>query len=71
MTKKAPKFREFISEEKEEPYRLVIISHDDPDDPNETGDLIRSTAKNLGFKCLLSEFVGAYISEESNQLFVN
>ena len=42
MTKKAPKFREFISEEKEEPYRLVIISHDDPDDPNQTGDLIRS-----------------------------
>ena len=71
MTNKAPKFREFISEEKEEPYRLVIISHDDPDDPNQTGDLIRSNAKKLGFKCLLAEFVGAYISEESNQLFVN
>ena len=37
MTKKVPKFREFISEEKEEPYRLVILSHNAPDDPNATG----------------------------------
>ena len=37
-----PKFREFISEAKEESYRLVILSHDDAEDPNKTGDLILS-----------------------------
>ena len=40
-----PKFREFISEAKEESYRLVILSHDDAEDPNKTGDLIREKAK--------------------------
>ena len=44
---KAPKFREFIAEEKEESYRLVILSHDDAEDPNKTGDLIRDKLRNL------------------------
>ena len=28
------KFKSFISEAKDEPYKLVILSHDDPEDPN-------------------------------------
>jgi len=48
-----PKFREFISEAKEESYRLVILSHDDAEDPNKTGDLIRDKAKKLGIECIL------------------
>ena len=54
-----PKFREFISESKEESYRLVILSHDDAEDPNKTGDLIREKAKKLGIECIFGEFVGA------------
>ena len=69
---KAPKFKEFISEAKvEEPYRLVILSHDDADDPNKTGDLIREKAKALGIKVLLAEFIGAFVSEENDKLYMN
>ena len=71
MMKKSPKFREFISEEKEEPYRLVILSHDDAEDPNKTGDLIREKAKKLKIECILGEFVGAYISIKEDELYIN
>ena len=68
---KAPKFKDFITEEKEDQYRLVILSHDDADDPNKTGDLIREKAKKLGIKVLLAEFIGAYVSEENDKLYLN
>ena len=68
---KAPKFKDFITEEKEDQYRLVILSHDDADDPNKTGDLIREKAKKLGIKVLLAEFVGTYVSEENDKLYLN
>ena len=72
MTKKAPKFREFITEAKEEPYRLVILSHDDAEDPNKTGDLIRDKAKKLGIECILGEFVGAHTSYDikNDELYI-
>ena len=38
------KFKSFITEAKEEKYKLLILSHDDPHDPNETGALIRKKA---------------------------
>ena len=44
------KARATLAEEKrpileaDKPYKLVILSHDDPLDPNETGPLIRKTA---------------------------
>jgi hypothetical protein len=66
-----PKFREFISEAKEESYRLVILSHDDAEDPNKTGDLIRDKAKKLGIECILGEFVGAYTSIKEDELYIN
>jgi ribosomal protein S6--L-glutamate ligase len=68
---KAPKFKDFITEEKVDQYRLVILSHDDADDPNKTGDLIREKAKKLGIKVLLAEFIGAYVSEENDKLYMN
>ena len=40
-------FKSFISEAKDEPYKLVILSHDDPEDPNETGPMIREKAEEL------------------------
>ena len=41
------KFSSYIQEAKDKPYKLVILSHDDPLDPNETGPLIRDHAKEL------------------------
>jgi glutathione synthase/RimK-type ligase-like ATP-grasp enzyme len=41
-------------------YKLVILSHDDPHDPNETWILIRDKAEALGLTVLLAEFVGTY-----------
>jgi len=68
---KAPKFKDFITEDKKEPYRLVILSHDDAEDPNKTGDLIREKAKKLGIEVLLGEFVGAYVSKKDEQRYIN
>ena len=41
----------------EKKYKLVILSHDDPHDPNETWILIRDKAQALGLTVLLAEFV--------------
>ena len=44
---KMEKFAEFITEEKDEPYRLMLIIYDDPLDPNKTGEEIeKEWAKN-------------------------
>ena len=68
---KAPKFKDYITEEKVQPYRLVILSHDDADDPNKTGDLIREKAKKLGIDVLLAEFIGSHINEKDGKSYVN
>jgi len=60
------KFSEFITEAKEEPYKLLIISHDDPDDPNETGPLVRKKASELGIEVYLAEFMGAYMEDDDD-----
>ena len=41
------------------------------DSPNKTGDLIREKAKALGIKVLLAEFIGAFVSEENDKLYMN
>ena len=64
-------FKSFIREQKDEPYRLVILSHDDAEDPNKTGDLIRKRARKLKIECLLGEFLGAYISTKEDEVYVN
>ena len=53
-------FKSFITE-KEHPYKLLILSHDDPLDPNETGALIRKKASELGLNVYLAEFSGMYM----------
>ena len=58
-------FRDFITEKKEdEPYRLVILSHDDPLDPNETAPLIRDKAKEIGIDVFLAELMGCYLEDD-------
>ena len=49
--------QEAVNEKK---YKLVILSHDDPHDPNETGVLIRQKARKMGIEVLLAEFVGTW-----------
>ena len=61
------KFKSFITEEeKEQPYKLLILSHDDPLDPNETGPMIRKTAKSMGLDVFLAEFSGSYMESEGD-----
>jgi len=58
------KFAEFLKEQNgEEPYKLVIISHDDPLDPNETAPLVRSNAEKLGIEVYLAELMGCYLED--------
>ena len=60
-----------ITEAKDKPYKLVILSHDDPMDPNETGPLIRKKAEELGIDVFLGEFSGAYLSMKNGKRFIN
>ena len=54
--------KEFVTlQEDKKPYHLVIISHDDIHDTNETGVLIRDTGKKMGLKVDLLEFTGLFI----------
>jgi RimK family alpha-L-glutamate ligase len=68
---KAPKFKEFITEEKNKPYRLVILSHNAPDDPNDTGVRFREEAKKLGIKCFLAEMVGCRLEEDGDKVIIH
>ena len=65
-------FKDFIAEKKnDEPYRLVVLSHDDSYDPNMTGVLLRDKAKKLKLDVALFEFVGMHIHEKDDKLFIN
>jgi RimK family alpha-L-glutamate ligase len=72
MTKKAPKFREFISEEKEKPYKLVLLTHsgagirDTKDDPDTRFEL-SDAAEKLGLTVFRADFVGAYTKKVSGK----
>ena len=62
------KFKTFIAEEeKQQPYKLLIVSHDDPLDPNETAPLVRKKAEELGLQVYLAEFMGAYMEDSGNE----
>jgi len=65
-------FKDFITEKKEDdPYRLVVLSHDDSYDPNMTGVLLRDKAKKLKLDAALFEFVGMHMHEEDDKFFIN
>jgi len=65
------KFKSFISEqENNKPYKLLILSHDDPLDPNETGPMIKNKASELGLKVHLAEFMGAYMENKGEDKLV-
>ncbi len=55
--------KEIIKEAEHDSFKLVIISHDDPLDPNETAPMIRKNAKKLGIEVHLCELMGAYLED--------
>ena len=59
------KFKSFITEE-EQTYKLLIVSHDDPLDPNETAPMVRKKASELGLEVYLAEFMGSYMEDDGD-----
>ena len=56
--------RDYIAEQApEKPYKLLILSHDDPLDPNETAPMIKKTAEKLGITVFLAELMGCYMED--------
>jgi len=64
------KFKSFITEAKEESYKLLILSHDDPLDPNETGPMVRKKASELGIEVYLAELSGMYMEDKGKDQLV-
>ena len=72
------KFKEFITEEKDEPYRLVVFNHsgDMIRDVKDTGlgelvALMTKSAKAVGIEIFQADFVGAYVSEKNGKKYIN
>ena len=65
------KFSSFITEAKDKPYKLVILSHNAPDDPNATGVRFRDEAKKLGIKVFLAEMVGCRLEEDGDNIIIH
>lgn len=56
--------RDYIAEQSpEKPYKLLILSHDDPLDPNETAPMVKKKAEELGITVFLAELMGCYMED--------
>ena len=71
------KFSEFITEEKDEPYKIVVLSHqlagvrDTKDDPDSSGTaLLVELGGKLGLDVFQADFVGAYTKKVSGKRFL-
>ena len=74
----AQKFREFITEQKDEPYKLVIFNHSGEmvRDVKNTGlgeliALMTKSAKAVGIEIFQVDFVGAFVSEKNGKKYIN
>ncbi len=56
------KFSEFITEEKDEPYRFLNLIHESPDDPNKTGDALVKEASKMGIDSYQLKVDNGYFS---------
>ena len=66
------KFNEFVAEaENKNPYKLVILSHDDPEDPNITGQRLEEEAKKMKIPCYMMELEGGYITTKNSKKVVH
>ena len=72
------KFSSFITEQKEESYKLIIFNHSaemvrDVKDTS-LGELIKllnNSAKKVGIEIYNVDFVGLYVSEKNGKKFIN
>ena len=64
------KFKSFITEEKDEPYNVLIVSHDDPEDPNVTGKRIEEECKKMDMVSYMLELDGGYITTNDSSVKV-
>lgn len=72
MKKRIKQFADYVNEDdKVDPYHLVIFSHNDPHDPNKTGPLLQESAKKMNLKVDSVDFLGAYLSGEPGERFIN
>ena len=56
--------KQYIQEQSpEKPYKLLILSHDDPLDPNETAPMVKKKAEELGITVFLAELMGCYMED--------
>ncbi|MDP7366440.1 MAG: hypothetical protein QGH83_04180, partial [Candidatus Pacebacteria bacterium] len=71
------KFSEFITEAKDEPYKMVILGHQlagvrDTKDDVDTSDtsLLIDSGKKMGLEIFQADFVGAYTKKVSGKRFL-
>ena len=63
--------RDYIAEQApEKPYKLLILSHDDPLDPNETAPMIKKVAEKLGITVFLAELMGCYMEDDGDSKLI-
>ncbi len=62
MNMKIKKFKETLSEEVEDKYRVVVLTVEHGDN-SITSKRIKEESKNLGFPCYIANFKGAYIED--------
>ena len=74
----AQKFRDFITEEKDEPYKLVIFNHSGEmvRDVKDSGlpeymKIMTKSAKAVGVEIFQGDFVGAFVSKENGKTYIN
>jgi|TARA_B110000259_G_scaffold56892_1_gene67183 ribosomal protein S6--L-glutamate ligase len=56
------KFKSFITEAKEEPYRILVLMRDVENDPNKTGDALEKQAKKMGIDLYQMEVDSGYFT---------
>lgn len=72
MKKTIKQFASFTKEaDKSDPYHLVIVSHNDPHDPNKTGPLLMQCASKMNLKYDAVDFQGAYLSGKPGKRYIN
>ena len=66
---KAPKFKDFITEQKKESYKLLVIT-DEPEKAKtfHTADRLREEAEKLGWKYYLYKLTGGYTTSPEGAL---
>jgi len=65
--------RDFLQEQEvssSKPYKLLILSHDDPLDPNETAPMIKKEAEKLGIEVFLAELMGCYMEDDGDSKLI-